>query len=415
MPGYTAQRPSLFGNVGIASPQRPMVDVGDAIDRVLNGTSSLIHQAYLRKLNERQQAHEAERERIADERYQTERTDRQSESDRRYQLEQQKIQMDALKNGITLGTEGGATAETAPATPTLDSPRGAIASAMTAGMSGPMGAPAPASSLGKPVTPGSLGTIPNVVMGEEAPTPPSYDPTRDVTLQRQTTINDQKATTQLQIRAMMGNTAREIAEKRANATVKSAGIRAGATVGAAKVRADASASSGRKGGGIHGAMTSNALEARFEKVDAPAILTQAGWDLDAATQMLNTTPEGQALRAEGFTTRHLAAAWSKYQEGGEKAALHLQSGAVGASPTEATAAVDSTRRSFRRATPKDPTSYAPPAPTSDPRQAAFNQEAKLYQSAVERIKATFSGKELEQRLKAASDRYNARVRAASGK
>jgi hypothetical protein len=126
-------------------------------------------------------------------------------------------------------------------------------------------------------------------------------------------------------------------------------------------------------------------------------------------------PEGQALRAEGFTTRHLAAAWSKYQEGGEKAALHLQSGAVGASPTEATAAVDSTRRSFRRATQKDPASYAPPMPTSDPREAAFNQEAKLYQSAVEQIKANFSGKELEQRLKAASDRYNSRVRAASGK
>lgn len=304
MPRYAAQRQSLYGNVGMAPPNRPMVDIGGAIQELGQTAGSLIHAHYLREAAKRQQEHEYARQAQEDAYRRQDREDRAQERQDTQSYRNRELQLKALQSGVTLGTEGGATVDEQAPTPTLDAPTPSLRGAMVQGMSGPQGAAAPTSPLTQPVTAGSLGTIPNVSVGEEAPTPASYDPTHDMTLQRQLAVVDERAAKQMPIRAAISASNLAIAK-----------VRAGGTVQAAQIRANAAGRGGSGGnGGLHGEMTANAREQRFEKVDAPGILASAGWDIDAANNALDNTAEGQELKAKGFTARHLAAAWTKHQE-----------------------------------------------------------------------------------------------------
>jgi hypothetical protein len=178
----------LFGNVGGPTGSRPLVDVGDAIDRLINGTSSLIHQHYLRKRADTERAHQRERERVEDQRRAEDRAERQAEREQRMAIERQKLEA----KGYVPGSPANPVAGTRPATPTVDAPVDrSINAAMTRGMSGPMDAPAPQSSLTQPVTSGSLGSIPTITSQDAVA--PHYDRNLDVDVQRKHAEHEEDA------------------------------------------------------------------------------------------------------------------------------------------------------------------------------------------------------------------------------
>lgn len=410
MPRYTAQNQSIGDNVGIASVRRPMVDVGGAIQELGQAGSSLVHQFYLREMAKRQQQERADARVQEQQRWETDRADRREERESRDQLDRQKLNIDALKNGIDLGSEGGATVTESTPTPTIDQPaQKSIAGAMTQGMRGPQGAPAPQSSLQKPVTPGSLGRIPDVTVGEEAPTAPSIDPTKAVGYQT-ANVRAQSAAEVARIRGETTVKARQIM---AGAQVQSAGIRARGTVKAAETRAN-SKSSTNGGADATDGMTPNQRAQHFKTVVAPALLQLHGGDLGAAIQDLQGTPEGQAWVKKGFGPEYLASIYAGTVNKDAAVATGLTKGDDGLPVDSAVARVKDVRKKMTgppitKQLDAKPGSAAKPIPTQQ-----YDDEAAKYQGAVAKAKTRLKGKELNDMLKKLNDHYNSKVGAIAG-
>ena len=340
---------------GIYPTPSGQLDVSSAIDALTNGASSLIHGAYLRRQAAIQNQQQKARQDIEDQRYEREQARTREVQDRDYALKVEQQRKQDLANGFTPASTD-ITLTPPPASTGLGIPAdgaSAIQSAMTAGLS----AGTPAGGASPLTSPVDIGQLPTMNVTE---TPESYDPTRAASVVRAT------------------ETARINAERDAarNATTLAARkIMKDATVEAARIRASASkGGAGGGSGGIRGAMTAGQQERKFETVDAPALLGAHDWNLQDAIEDLNTTPEGQALKQAGFTTRHLVAAFEKHIGEQTSAAMRFQTGAMAATPEEATGAVQQTRDLVSKG--KGTRAPKPPADSVATQRAMYDKAAQ---------------------------------------
>lgn len=399
MPRYTAQRQSL-DNVGGAAGSRPMVDVGGAIQELANTATGLIHQQYLREQSRHERARQDRMEAKADSRYEQERGDRLSKEERDYSLKKSEMEGNLMAKGVTPGKEGGATVdieEPAPAAPPPsaleETGKSAIQRAMTPqGLS--VAKPAPQSGLAKPVARGSLGSIPKVTVGEEAPTPATYDPTKALSYNTAMDRAEMQQQTTLARSRMMGDFAVQAAKIRAGATVQSANVRAGATVKASENRAKGATTT--SGGNTSNSSIVNAMkptdrERHFKEVTAPGILRMYGGDLAAAVDDLEHTPGGADLKSQGFTAEYLAAVAGKTTNADQSAAIRLQAGTTALGTDSSVARVQQTRGAFSGPPLRGPKAAPKPGPIAaavgggKPKakdaSAAYQRAAAMYEQA----------------------------------
>lgn len=409
---YRAQQQSLFGQVGAPNAPQYAVDIPGTIGALTDSASSFIHQTYLRRNAEHQQALQEEQQRIQREQMarQNARQDEQfaytkekDAADREFKNKE--LRQKGLENGITPGTEGGTTVAIAPEPVVAPEPVGAftqpvgIKAAMTSGFNP---TPAPTSALETPVTKGSLGTTPTLTYGEEAATPDTYDPKKAAAYVRSTETANIRA-----------QAAQDIEQQRESARAALQADRLTymreTSKQLAKMRADANGGGGPGGKGGK-ALTANAREAAAANA-ALGLIDKAGGSYDTAEQELNGE-NGKEFREFGVTSRHLLAAKAKWKAGATKAALTLQGGATGLSVDEAVGRVGETGAKIEQ-------SAKPPAkqlvkPGAAKGQPAFDAEAAKYQEIVKHITDNFTGKDRDDRLKKASDIYNSRVAAVAG-
>jgi hypothetical protein len=172
---------------------------------------------------------------------------------------------------------------------------------------------------------------------ETTTTPETFDPTKSVAYQKQVEAANIYAGSRRDVAETGAQARRDVALT----NLEGRKVMANAARYAADKRAQTKGSETKK------AMTGNALEARFERVDAPGILEQNGWDLGKATDALEHTPEGQELRANGFSARHLAAAYERHVSAMTAQATKAQTGSAMLTPDEAVGAVKKTRELVR--------------------------------------------------------------------
>lgn len=339
MPPYRASLGGAFGGGVQRGGERPPLDVGQIIDALTNGASSLIHGAYVRKQATEQRRIAEEQRQLENTRY-TEKSTRDEEHwQAEHQLKTQQEEREALTAGVTPSREGGTTVAIAPPATPAPVPTRSIKDAMTAGMTAPA---APTSSLERPVTPGSMGTIPQLAVGEAPPVAATYDPTKSATYARQKQLSDDRIAAHTSDLKYLRETGLLIQSKR---------------------------NEGRPGanGAISKEMTGNVKQQTAQRM-AEGLIGQTNGDVDRAEALL-ATPEGAEHRKIGITRAHLLYAASKLMRSREEAALKL----VGSnfSPTEAAATVDSTVTAVRGAPkPRALEKPAAAAPVAAPKGGA---------------------------------------------
>lgn len=305
MPPYSAQRQSLNDIGGpVAGP--PGTDYTGIIDAITGGASSLIQQAYLRKLQQNQiQTAAAERE------YQHGRDTKQDERDaQKEKLEADKFGHQQLMDAAELTYKG---FHEEPHN--RDIPN--IAKAMLPVASNPMGGaglPA-AGAIGAPdkqtiTQPGG-----HYDLERSVPYRTAVD-RAGVAADERTRLQEQRIAAQQAGRAFMADEAR-------------------------KRLAMSLAARNGKGGATSRAMTGNQIEQSAYRTAEGLIGRMGGYA--EALDMLTNTDEGKALQKSGVSARHLMYAENKRVTGETNAAVKMET-ASGANPEEAVPQVQRTRR-----------------------------------------------------------------------
>lgn len=338
---YTAQRQSL-NEIGAPSAGMRGVDYGSIVDAFSEGASSLIKQAYTRKLQQQQLAREDEQRQF--ERGRAARQDAMETA--KFEHEQTMDRAKLLSEGYHEDAHQQATGRK------MRMPTGRMSfdqpGAITRAMAG--GAMPRAEMKDEPV------------METTVPAGPHFDVERN--LQYRTSTDRAKISA-------------EAAEERARASSNASAARQTERLTAsqtgreymakeAKDRLQMSLNARKTAGGIAKAMTGNQREQSAFK-SAEGLLTQVrsqGGTVDDAIEDLNNSPEGEAYRKSGVEERHLRFAEAQRVLKGTKEGLSMQK-TLGMGADESVAAIDSTSRLIAGPKSKKPTAAAP-APKAAP-------------------------------------------------
>jgi hypothetical protein len=381
---YRAAQGGQYGG-GVYPDSRPRIDVGQILDSIGGGATSLIHATMLRKqteneaaLRQGQLALEQQRE-SREAANQSAQLDMQKEAHRQSAIAQGFIpahqSFDTTPN--TADTSAGLT-PTAPqllpsATPPAVAP-GATAPTSAIGRAfqyqgAPVGGAAPAAS---PAAPSRVTDVPE-----------SYDPERNAALIRGRTIQELRnegmlGTANVRADASRDNAstradaARDVADKRA----KSAEIAKNANVQIAQIRAKS-----RDSSPIKRMANGNVMNTIAERT-AEGLISEHGGYEGAKAYIDSDDPDAVKLR----NTPNLPISWHQYLDNAHtksinqqtKDALKAQSGANGLAPEKAVEAVQKTGRLIRGGGTAAPTpgAVAKPAITKDEKDAMVKRGAK---------------------------------------
>lgn len=274
-----------------------------------------------------------------------------------------------------------------------------------------------APSLMKPLDPNALGVIPKVRVVN---TPESYDPLKSASAAAiELRGNQARVTAADQHTARLAEIAlRESGQDRRNAASNSTRIRA------AEISANARSSGGGAGGGGGRPMTETAKEAAKAKM-LDGWMQYHGTEPALRQYISESDVARGAIQRLGITDADITAAVGRATGRGVNSAVRLDqydpAGGAARMDTARTAIVarvqspktkPTTPRAGTEAPPRVPS--APAAPTRSAPTANSAQEKLMYDRAVQAITATYTGTERDRRLKAAKDRYNARIAGLTG-
>ena len=348
MPSYRAQRQSLSGEVGGPRDMAtPGVDYRGILDAITGGASSLIQQQYLRRVQDRQFAREAQQDQLSREKFDFEKDTKRQELAHQQTMDEAKL----LAEGY----------DTKPHVRHVPN----IAKAMLG-----------ASGLGQP----DEFTV--------TQTEPHFDLERNVAYR---TATD---------RARIGAEAAE-ERARAGATERAklqadrlAAQQSGREYMAQAARSLAVLRSNLRGkeAGVRGAMTGNALEEARTRA-AEGLLSRTGGSYDEALALLTEGgDEAKSFRAIGVEPRHLSYAMSKLVNSGTGQAMRAQT-TLGETPDSSAMRVGATRKAVAGLSKKErATGPAPGAPAAPGAPGGAKPKRTPEQAAAGAAELVSSGK-----------------------
>jgi hypothetical protein len=365
---YKARPQQLGGGVGAPRDTRgPGVDYASIIDAATSGASSLIQQAYLRRVQEQaiardneQRQYQRGRDAIADQQA----GEKSAFEREKFDHERKMDEADLLERGYHTEAHEEPTGLEVPSGEMGGFAPGAISRAMAGGA---------VQMKPPPMEP---------LMRETVPAGPHFDKERSQQYIRDTdkaqvaadarvTINQQNAQQRAQLQAdrliaqqegrrFMAQSARTLTELRARL---------------------------QRENNVGKGMTGNALETARKRA-AEGLMAIVGNDLNAAVELLDEGgEESESFRKIGVELRHLAAAKSALDAAGTQQSIRAQT-QLGETPAEGAGRVGTTRREVGNLTgttvKKDSTKAAPKAAAPAKKTYTKQQIDSLYKNAISR-------------------------------